>query len=79
MCRSHEPMLRTALLMLCLMMTVLAMRANDGAMPGHSLAAMEVQHDEKEGADGKFCDMCDSIRVVRGVMFQLLLNGWCES
>ena len=63
-----RPMLRTALLMVCLMMTALAMRANDGAMPGQSLAA-EVQHDEKEDADGKFCDMCDLIQVVRGVIW----------
>ena len=70
-----RPMLRTALLMVCLMMTALAMRANDGAMPGQSLAAMEVQHDEKEDADGKFCDMCDLIKVVRGVIW-LLLKMW---
>jgi len=52
-------MLRAALLMLCLVMTALAMRANDGAMPGHG-SAMEVQQDMKEDADGKFCDMCHS-------------------
>ena len=52
-------MLRAALLMLCLVMTAFAMRANDGTMPGHS-SAMEVQQDVKEDADGKFCDMCHS-------------------
>ena len=56
-------MLRAALLMLCLVLTAFAMRANDGStMPGHG-SAMEVQQDVKEDEDGKFCDMCHSART----------------
>lgn len=56
--RPQELMLRTALLV-CLVMMALAMRVNDGAMSGQSMAATKFQHDVKEDADRSWCDTCD--------------------